>query len=468
MHHPFFVLLLLSARAASEEQPPPLRNGVYSFRLIFIRHGLSCANVVSQACTAHAWKLTPDGLGRPVYDKMMNNMDELLRHREPQSMVGITRTFGIKPRNWEIPGNSNTANGKSKSCLIKVRNKSLIDNDFGTFGNLVEIGSLVKDPNIIACSEELAKETAARLASWLRNERVEFDLLGSSTLKRAVETTELVFKRNPQKAALRKVDAITLLPYINEKNPSAAFEAENFPYPADVQHRQMVELLGDSMSRLETGFTSGLGSYPRTDQNWDKFKAFLALDLLPRLVSQKDGVSTRWTPNPDVVAALEAGRSEGRPRIVEQSNWPQVRDEPLLELTAGPHQYVWEEPVVPSELESNVTAGSTNEFVLGIGSHSGFLRSYCLEMQFLPNNFAVLEKRIQVRVTTSAEGRTTFHVAETSGPCRMILDGAPHPVPGSLTKSDLGSNCNFPINVGLLVDMQTGGASGCSSQRTVI
>eukprot|EP00927_Polykrikos_kofoidii_P075174 TRINITY_DN71251_c0_g1_i1.p1 TRINITY_DN71251_c0_g1~~TRINITY_DN71251_c0_g1_i1.p1 ORF type:complete len:249 (+),score=27.10 TRINITY_DN71251_c0_g1_i1:35-748(+) len=226
----------------------------------------------------------------------------------------------------------------------------------------------------------------------------------------------------------------------------------------------MVELLGENMSRLEAGFTSGVGSYPQTDQNWDKFKAFLALDLLPRLVSQRDGVSPSWTPNPDVVSALEAGRSEGSPRIAEQSNWPQVRDEPLRDVAAGPYRYIWQEPVEPRKLESNVTAGSTTEFVIGMGSHGNFLSKYCFENRFTPKNLAVVEKRIQIRVVTPARGRKEFHVAEAAGSCRFILDGMPAPMPGSLTKSDLGENCMSPFNVASFMDLPSGGRSGCSPQ----
>jgi len=167
-----------------------------------------------------------------------------------------------------------------------------------------------------------------------------------------------------------------------------------------------------------------------------------------------------WTPNAALAAALEVGRAEGKPEIPVQSKWPQTRDAPLQEVTAGGLHYVWKEPTPESAYEKLKEAGS-KEFTIGIGSHGNFLGMYCLEAASHPNNLAVLQKLMVVRV--KSEGcKQSFEVAEVAGKCRVILESPAAPKPGSLSKSDLGDACmsDAAIDVSLFVDTQPEPAAG--------
>lgn len=450
-----------SSETPAGELPPPPANGTYLFKLLFVRHGFSCANVPWNACTKDADKLTPEGMGEHVYAKMLDEVDALLKAKEPDSMVGLDREWGFVPRGWKIPGKSKTADGKSDDCLFKVKNTSLVDDQYDDFGNLVALRQIIKDPHITACDQQKAAAGAKVLADWFKKEGIKFDLVGASSLKRAIETVEVMYMQNPYNAAVEKIKAITPLPYLNEKNLGTPFQPENFPYPADVQEKQIKEVFGE-MTKIDGGLSVGKTPYPRGDQQWDKFKVVLAMDLLASLLAGVEDMQ----PNPALVAALEEGRAAGKPKFLVESDWPQVRDEPLKAVTAGPLHYEWQAPIPGKDYKDQKGAGA-QEFVIGIGSHSHLLSQYCLEGTHKPNNLAVLEKRMTVKVET-VDGKTTFKVAEVDGPCRLIMDAPPSPKPGTLASTDYGENCKVPFDFKPFMDVQpepkAGKLSSCMAE----
>lgn len=457
---------MLDAAAAASPVPA---NGSYLVRLLFVRHGFSCANVPWNACTTNASQLTADGMGSDTYAALVDSLDELLLPREPASMVGMNRSFGIKPRGWPIPGTSKTLDGKADDCLVKVLNDTLVDGQYDEFGNLVAVRQLVRDPHITACDQHRAKAASRALSAWLEREEIVFDLVASSPLKRAIETAQWMFMDTLYGPASKRVQEIAVLPYVSEKNEGTPFQPENYPYPAGEQGKQLEEVLGARMASLSLGLTSGPGAYPGKDQQWDKFKVVLALEVLPALLARRatkgDGPreTLAWTPNPALVGALEQGRAAGEPVIPTRSGWPQVRDQPLDSVKAGPLRYQWQEPIIAGEYEEAKAHGSAPELVIGLGSHGAVMMNYCLEGAGRPNNLAVFEKRMRVNVDTR-DGSTVFTVAEQEGPCRIIMDAPSAPVPGTLSRSDLGENCKDPFDVALFMDLAPEPAPGQASR----
>lgn len=454
---------VVCARLLAGAAESRLEDGTYLMRLLFVRHGFSCANVPWLACTKNGDKLTRAGMGPEIYDATLDKLDDLLKPRQPYSMVGMDKDWGIKPRGWPIPGKSKTSDGKSDDCILKVLNKSLEDDQYDEFGNMVAIRQLVRDPHLIACDQYKAKAAAKVLGSWLEKHHVELDLVASSSMRRAIETSEEVYVKSPAKNSTKRIKAVTILPYINEKNSGTPFQPENFPYSRDVQESSMREVLGFK-SVVDEGLTSGnsKASYPRIDQQWDKFKVVLALDVLPGLAAARsEGKPMRpLTANAALVATLEAGRADGSPEMPVQSKWPDVRDAPLKEVTAGDLHYAWDEPTPQSAYMQHKEEGAI-EFTLGIGSHGNFLGMYCLEGGEHPNNLAVLEKLMVVRVTGEG-GKRSFKVSEVAGKCKVILEAPAEPKPGTLSKSDLGEACmkDAALDVSLFMDLQSEPAAG--------
>eukprot|EP00931_Biecheleriopsis_adriatica_P120212 TRINITY_DN95337_c0_g1_i1.p1 TRINITY_DN95337_c0_g1~~TRINITY_DN95337_c0_g1_i1.p1 ORF type:complete len:537 (+),score=89.62 TRINITY_DN95337_c0_g1_i1:45-1655(+) len=460
------LLFLLAGESScrASEIPP---DGDYLIRILFVRHGFSCANVPWNACTKNATQLTPEGMGGLAYNDAVTKLNGLLLPNEPVSMLGMNGSWGLKPRGWPIPGKSKTDDGKSDDCLLKVLNTTLVNDDYNEFGNLVAIRQLVRDPHLTACSQHIASTAAEVLSSWLESEAIKFDLVGSSSLKRAIETVELVYMRNPSKAA-SKVATIMPLPYLNEKNMGTPFQPENYPYPDGVQEAQMRELLGTNSTPLDSAFAS----FPQEDQMWDKFKAVLSLNILPSLISGSPTVA-----NLELLAKLEERDIDGHRVFPEQSSWPQIVQQPIEHVDLGSREYVWKAPFEEASYKQ-LKAGGAKELVIGIGSHSHLLMEHCWHGKSKPNNLAVLEKLLHVKVVASNKvsergdvvTKTSFEVSEGAEPCRLIMDAPPPPDPGSLTKSDLGANCETPFDVSLFMDLAAeppvGETSSCMSAKS--
>jgi len=408
-------------------------------RLLFIRHGFSCANVPWKGCTTSAKQLSLSTLGEEQWLTTMSQLDQVMKDDLPESVGGIKPGFGFKPRGWRIPGKSKTADGLSDDCLVKARKKSLVNDQYDGEGNLIALRQLVRDPHLTACDIHKAAKARAVLEGWLRQEKITFDMVGSSTLLRAIETAHIVFMKN--KRASARTEAVTLLPYINERSEGTPCQPENYPFPLSDQQQRMMDLLGDApqinADLVEGEDVMGPVAHPRTAHQFDKFKVTLALDVLPWLLQNQ--TRRGWQPNAALVRRLKGSD------LPERSTREQQLEDPLESLTVGAQRYLRQEDF------QHAPSGLNQEYVIAIASHGNFLRSYCRTDR--PYNLQVMEKKISVTIRTTQDGATEFLVAEDSQPCRQIMAAPPPPEPGTLVPSDLGAACDSPVNISLFTPL---------------
>lgn len=433
----------------------PLPDGTYLIRLLFVRHGLSCANVPWNACTTNATKVSEEGMGPSSYNDLVERFDTLMRAPNPVSMEGMQKSWGIRPRGWQIPGHSKTADGLSDDCIVKANLASLHDGDYDDFGNLVAVRQLVKDPHVVSCAMAHARAAHDALAPWLASNRIVFDLFASSSLKRAMETALVVFGDG-------QAQNISVMPYANEMNLGTPYQPENYAYPPDVQARQMSETF-DLDIWPERSLMDGEGErYPHSNQQVHKFKAILAMEVLPWLARRSAGEgATTMEPNPEIVRALEEGRAAGHPVFPVHT----TPDTPLLQsFDAGDLRYEQGATLSSEDYFASRAAGA-QEFVVGMGSHMFFLRTFCgyTAEESGPNNLEVLERLIEVRVSsqTSSSGtrHTTFTVRDDGPRCELILQSPTVPI-AELSASDLGEACTTPFDVASVMDLMPEPSNG--------
>lgn len=249
----------------SMQLPPPPADGIYLLKLLFMRHGMSCANVAWEDCTTDAAKID-EFMQTGAYNDTLNVLDMMMKAKDPISVGGINRSHGIKPKGTHIEGKWNIymTSDRAHECIVKSLSKELHDGDFDENGNIIGVSPLVKDPHITHCAMEIAATGSQVLAKYLDEQNITLDLVGASTLKRAIESAHLMFK--PGRAmATRKLRAVTALPFLNERDPGTPTQPECYPYPPEQQLQQMRDIFGSNL-QVEADLVSGTKGYPSTAQ----------------------------------------------------------------------------------------------------------------------------------------------------------------------------------------------------------
>ena len=218
--------LLEVAQKTPPETPATSSDGspaeVFYLRLFFVRHGYSCANVPWNACSVDQAKLTKDGMdanGAKLspstnYNDELESINKVVKRSELTKGEGhleLDKDFGVVPRGWTGGEGhklitTKTKDGSSDDCLVKVKAVEypageapvLKDNlEYGADSALVALRQLVQDPHITDCDLWRAQRGADKFASYVKKHKVVFDMVASSSLRRAMETAQIMFRRNP-------------------------------------------------------------------------------------------------------------------------------------------------------------------------------------------------------------------------------------------------------------------------------
>ena len=207
--------------------------------------------------------------------------------------------FGVVPRGWtggegKKLTTTKTKDGSSDDCLVKVKAKNYKDGEapvlkdnleYGADSALVALRQLVQDPHITDCDVHRAQTGANKFAAYQKDEKLTFDMVASSSLRRAMETAQMMFRRNPTSLAEAESNGegneseIFPMPFINELNEDTLIQPENYALDLKEQQSTVNEVLAPVMNDnplysqvvLKDNFSKGL---PKIEQQWDKVRFF--------------------------------------------------------------------------------------------------------------------------------------------------------------------------------------------------
>jgi len=189
-------------------------------RLFWVRHGLSCANVMDKCA-----------LQPPASDELIPEAEAALRLIPGYGAAALDRTFGMKPatnEGWLTTG-----------CTIKVvADKKGPAQD----GAVVRVHDLYTDPALTSCAREQSVQAGSSFISWLRRKDIKVSFVGSSFLMRAVETAHHMFRVPCEGSGMSncsqvfdgvdgKLPPITPVPYMTERSPPGltSIQRDNTP-----------------------------------------------------------------------------------------------------------------------------------------------------------------------------------------------------------------------------------------------
>ena len=249
----------------------------FLIRMIWIRHGLSCANALDDCHT--------DGANLTSIDpQLARSIDGALRAATPG--VSIDWAWGVRPKGW-VDARGDVAT----DCALRVAGlpRQLPDGSerlsgvLGFDGDVVRLHDLYQDPALTTCSTFQSRRAGAALRAFLAAQRWGVDLVASSTLLRAAQTAMHMFPGAH----------VVQLPFIDERAPAAmtALQLDNAPMTDRAQRAR----LQDGASSGASGTVDGgllakrllerrRSTYPRGAHDFDKFKAVVANQLLPDLL----------------------------------------------------------------------------------------------------------------------------------------------------------------------------------------
>lgn len=473
-------------------------------RLLWVRHGLSCANVLDDCTTQNVTSLP-----QPWTSAVERTL------RQADRSLGVDWAWGLKPRGW-VDGRGEP----SPDCAVKlvglpatVRGSPRLNATLGVDGDVVRVHDLFRDPALTACSIHQSRKAGEALAAFLAEKGWSLDLIGrtqtskkrnprmhircrpvvfsvftlfltssfcplwqgSSTLLRAAQTAWHMFL---ERSTAPGAGSVVQLPFIDERAPAAmtALQLDNAPNPVRQQRARLgrgVRVDGslvDANELLDALLHFGRRSaFPRGAHDWPKFKAFLGLALLPRLLGLE-----RREPLRSVARAVAAAAG------------PFVGGPPL---SVGRGASYAEGPGVdPDEVAARERGSAGQRFdrvlTLAVVGHGAMIRKHCLgeasrragtadpdgrvESQVKANNNAVYEKLFVVELSRElgANGRPgskrSVVLREALGDCPLVMDAPTRATSMAATTAADLATCDVPFDVKPLLHL----ASHDHSART--
>jgi len=265
-----------SAKSYEDEnfEQPPTSQDTYLIRMLWIRHGLSCANVLDDCHDdATIVNSTLDASFRRKIDRLL---------KVNSAGLQVDWDWGMKPRGWL------DARGEpSLDCALKLKGlkpllsdglTSRLEGALGFDGDVIRLHDLYQDPALTSCSLHQSQRAGLAFQQLLRSRKWALDAVASSTLLRAAQTAIHMFGRSSE--------VMLQLPYIDERAPAAmtAIQLDNLPGSARQQRRRLKE-----HGKVDSGLVTPTllrRAFPRGAHDFERFKAFAAMHLLPLLLSQ--------------------------------------------------------------------------------------------------------------------------------------------------------------------------------------
>jgi|MDSY01.1.fsa_nt_gb hypothetical protein len=511
-------------------------------RVLWIRHGLSCANVLDSCSEDFERTENLTSAAGPAAH-WRRAAAKVLADQRPG--VSIDWEWGLKPRGWVdargdvspdcvlrlvgLPSLSpmkkiSTATGRCTTtanasgpteeqvCVDQQARPQMrrLMGALGNDGDVVRLHDLYQDPSLTTCSVHQSRVAGSVFRAFLRERGWRLDLVASSTLLRAVQTAFHMFveehqEKTPQKKNahfdLRKVPQsrhtmIVQLPFINERAPAAmtAVQLDNLPSPSreqlsrisrgvhvDTRFVEAPKRLSDwakpllDLVRPQTITTH----YPRDGHSWERFKAFLALELLPAIVHQSSAGRSKIPPSVTGAAGsrrkspLQAGVAE---RIVGGSipalGGAKITSASIAGEAVG-STYTEGPGILQPEVYAAEKAHSFDRVLtIAVVGHGAMIRKHCLrdavaaaegigasvdgrvESKVKVNNNAVYEKLFVIERSANgaqpgsdATPTTRVVLREALGDCALVMDAPKREDSMSTVSRDDVASCSVPFDV---------------------
>lgn len=362
--------------------------------------------------------------------RLLPTLTEALRGVPEYKYSRLNASFGLR-----------SATGDEGDCTVEIENSKLQVDVQGAQGAIVRAHDLYRDPALTSCSREQSKQAGRTFINWLKESSIRLSFVGSSFLMRAFETAHGMFSepcRHEDDIDCRAIFDGTLkispVPYMTERAPKGltAIQVDNLPREIQEQ-TEILETLYRHKIPVDDSFAK---TWPRHAQQWEKFKAFLAIVLLPKLRQDLSPLDSEK----DFQDALER-------QLPETMQHDQHSKEPVSVKWAGKEYSTGDGFTRNEYLE--IHAPEVNIAIVG---HSQMMMEYCLQGENpKPNNNAVLEKLFIANLPTS--GNHGVVLRELSGKCAVVMDApSGKDAMQHLTVPDVES-CTNPFRVADFLDL---------------
>lgn len=233
-------------------------SGLVKVRLFWVRHGLSCANVLDK-CSFKQSKA----------EELLSQAERALQMVPGYESAALNqRTYGLKPAVLD-----------EGDCTVQVSSPGLpLD------GEIIRLHDMYTDPALTDCSRRQSVEAGRSFMKWLQRNHIKIHFVGSSFLMRAFQTAYGMFNApcGEKVAGLDcgevfagSMPSVTPVPYMTERAPAGmtALQQDNLPRSFEQQQQMTEKVYGNQLS-IDDTYTN---LWPRFAQQYEKFKATLLM-----------------------------------------------------------------------------------------------------------------------------------------------------------------------------------------------
>lgn len=397
-------------------------------RVFFIRSGQSCARVMDRC-----------GVAPPSASDFLPDLERAAKRATGLAGAALSPSFGIA-----------AALGQDQGCAVEVTGTGLLPGQRGARGAVVRVSDLYSDPLLTDCGREQSAHAGAAFVQWLKSRELPVHFLGSSSLARASETAYSMFFepcfREPPLANCSHIferHVVAQLPFLAERaRPGdASLQADNEPRGLEEQQESFQAVHGRPLP-IKAKDAKG---WPRSTQQYEKFKAFLAAVVLPG-------------------ASLLHWATQSSPSFRE------AVEEQLDADFGQPVSFSWEGgsySTGPSFTADEWEDLDHREVNLVIVGHGQQIADICFKGQSrAPHHNAVHEKLYLFEASAESDIPSAHLVLrEASDECSLVMQApAPEPSLQSLTVGDV-SSCRAPVDLASFLRLPpsaAGEATACS------
>eukprot|EP00928_Gymnodinium_smaydae_P088151 TRINITY_DN72285_c0_g1_i1.p1 TRINITY_DN72285_c0_g1~~TRINITY_DN72285_c0_g1_i1.p1 ORF type:complete len:520 (-),score=62.46 TRINITY_DN72285_c0_g1_i1:178-1737(-) len=404
-------------------------------RLLFIRHGFSCANAGVFACKDPQSKML--WLDAVEQENLFDSLDIIGTNvAAPVRLPRLNRSFGFQQNPSFLSGH------KHADCVVRqqpesTRRKRQQPDESGNNPNdtgLIKLSHLYQDPLLTNCAAYVTARAGEALRKYLDLHGLTVDFIGASSLMRTVETaigellppdiieaaingslencTSCIFS-----ASLARELAVAQLPFLTEQDLSWCYQADNRPLPWEQQAELLRARLGEERAkRVDREFLQGYSKEQIERLAWPDFMYFAARRLLPELLKRRGEDALPRTP---------------------------IKDAPILTFGERFVSNTWYKTAKSVEADAS-NAKIASPLTLVLASHSGVMQHVCGIDPPGPSNNAVAERLMIYEVHTNEAGEAwELVLRDQSDNCNLLLT-APG-MPESIELRDV-ANCNVPFD----------------------
>lgn len=420
-------VIMLRQQQQLQNRPPKVGRRLVKVRLFWIRHGLSCANVMDK-CSK----------GPGQSKQLLPKVEHALRLVPGYETAKLNHSFGLK-----------AATATEGDCTVAVEAPNLTPGQVGKKGAIIRVHDLYTDPLLTDCSRRQSIQAGRSFIKWLRKKRIKVHFAGSSFLMRALQTAYGMLRApcgeteglDCDAVFRRRSSVLAPIPYMTERAPPGitSFQQDNIPRSFEEQ-QQMIDKVYNKTLEVNSSFA---WSWPRYAQHYEKFKAFLAVIIVP---SVSKVVSWKVPPTDVFRTSLETDLPE--------TMHPEDRGKATVTVQWPGGEYVTGKDFNKSEYKS-LKAPELNFVIVG---HNQMMSEYCLAPDYLPkpNNNAILEKLFILELPDKAVGFQRIKMRELGGKCALVMDAPSKEESFSdLATADV-TNCSSPFRVADFLKLKDG------------